>query len=185
MPLARILGLARPHRGAPLQAEALADRPEPPLAARAPRRRTATGSGSAGTASARRRASSTASSRPGTTGTCASSRRTSSRGSCSRTSAPRRDRRCSRRTATRSVTGAGSGCTTGSIARVPPGEARPRARRRPVALPAIEGSTDSEVFFFLALTLGLEDDPPAAVERAVGLIEHVGPRATASSTRSR
>ena len=25
----------------------------------------------------------------------------------------------------------------------------------------IEGSTDSEVFFFLALTLGLEDDPPA------------------------
>src|SRR5512147_2742636 len=38
----------------------------------------------------------------------------------------------------------------------------------------IEGSTDSETFFFLALTLGLEDDPPAAVERAVGLIEHVG-----------
>jgi len=38
----------------------------------------------------------------------------------------------------------------------------------------IEGSTDSEAFFFLALTLGLEDDPPAAVERAVGTIEHVG-----------
>jgi len=38
----------------------------------------------------------------------------------------------------------------------------------------IEGSTDSEVFFFLALTLGLEHDPPAAIERAVGLIEHVG-----------
>ena len=38
----------------------------------------------------------------------------------------------------------------------------------------IEGSTDSEVFFFLALTLGLEHDPPAAVERAVGLIERVG-----------
>jgi len=38
----------------------------------------------------------------------------------------------------------------------------------------IEGSTDSEVFFFLALTLGLEDDPPGAVERAVGYIEHVG-----------
>ena len=44
----------------------------------------------------------------------------------------------------------------------------------PALYPAIEGSTDSEVFFFLALTLGLEDDPPAAVERAVGLIEHVG-----------
>jgi glutamine amidotransferase len=38
----------------------------------------------------------------------------------------------------------------------------------------IEGSTDSETFFFLALTLGLEHDPPAAVERAVGLIERVG-----------
>jgi glutamine amidotransferase len=40
----------------------------------------------------------------------------------------------------------------------------------------IEGSTDSEVFFFLALTLGLEDDPPGAVARAVGLIEAVGER---------
>src|SRR5215471_13356705 len=44
----------------------------------------------------------------------------------------------------------------------------------PSLYPAIEGSTDSEVFFFLALTLGLEDDPPAAVERAVGLIEDTG-----------
>jgi predicted glutamine amidotransferase len=42
--------------------------------------------------------------------------------------------------------------------------------------PNIEGSTDSEVFFFLALTLGLVDDPPAAVERAVGVIEDVGRR---------
>jgi len=42
---------------------------------------------------------------------------------------------------------------------------------------SIEGSTDSEVFFYLALTLGLEDDPPGAVERAVGLIENVGRRA--------
>jgi predicted glutamine amidotransferase len=39
---------------------------------------------------------------------------------------------------------------------------------------SIEGSTDSEVFFYLALTLGLEDDPPGAVERAVGLIEQIG-----------
>lgn len=38
----------------------------------------------------------------------------------------------------------------------------------------IEGSTDSETFFFLALTMGLQDDPPGAVERAVGFIEHVG-----------
>jgi glutamine amidotransferase len=44
----------------------------------------------------------------------------------------------------------------------------------PSLFPLIEGSTDSELFFFLALTLGLEDDPPAAVEGAVGLIEEVG-----------
>jgi glutamine amidotransferase len=44
----------------------------------------------------------------------------------------------------------------------------------PSLYPDIEGSTDSEAFFFLALTMGLEDDPPAAVERAVGFIEHVG-----------
>jgi predicted glutamine amidotransferase len=44
----------------------------------------------------------------------------------------------------------------------------------PSLYPAIEGSTDSELFFFLALTYGLEDDPPAAVERTVGLIEETG-----------
>jgi glutamine amidotransferase len=46
----------------------------------------------------------------------------------------------------------------------------------PDLFPDIEGSTDSEVFFFLALTFGLEDDPPAAVARAVGLIEESGRR---------
>ena len=44
----------------------------------------------------------------------------------------------------------------------------------PSLYPDVEGSTDSEAFFFLALTLGLEDDPPGAVARAVGLIEEVG-----------
>jgi len=44
----------------------------------------------------------------------------------------------------------------------------------PSLYPEIEGSTDSELFFFLALTLGLRDDPPAAVAQAVGLIEEVG-----------
>ena len=44
----------------------------------------------------------------------------------------------------------------------------------PSLYPLIEGSTDSETFFFLALTMELEDDPPAAVERAVGFIERVG-----------
>jgi glutamine amidotransferase len=40
----------------------------------------------------------------------------------------------------------------------------------------IEGSTDSELFFYLALTFGLEDDAPGAVERAVGFIEATGTR---------
>ncbi len=44
----------------------------------------------------------------------------------------------------------------------------------PSLYPLIEGSTDSELFFYLALTFGLESDPPAAVEAAVGLIEDVG-----------
>ena len=41
---------------------------------------------------------------------------------------------------------------------------------------SIEGQTDSEVLFHLALTLGLEDDPPSAVAGAVGLVEAAGRR---------
>ena len=44
----------------------------------------------------------------------------------------------------------------------------------PSLYPYIEGSTDSELFFYLALSMGLEDDPPSAVERAVGFIEATG-----------
>ena len=44
----------------------------------------------------------------------------------------------------------------------------------PSLYPSIEGSTDSELFFYLALSMGLEDDPPSAVERAVGFIEATG-----------
>ena len=46
----------------------------------------------------------------------------------------------------------------------------------PELFPQIEGSTDSELFFNLALTFGLQDDPPAAVERAVGFIDATGRR---------
>ena len=42
--------------------------------------------------------------------------------------------------------------------------------------PFIEGSTDSELLFYLALTLGLEGDPPGAVERMVGVVEEAGRR---------
>src|SRR5690606_41295599 len=41
----------------------------------------------------------------------------------------------------------------------------------PDLLPHIEGSTDSETMFYLALTLGLEEDPPAPVARMAGLVE--------------
>jgi predicted glutamine amidotransferase len=37
----------------------------------------------------------------------------------------------------------------------------------------VHGSTDTEVVFGLALTLGLEEDPIAALERTVGLIEAI------------
>ena len=41
----------------------------------------------------------------------------------------------------------------------------------PSLYPAIEGSADSEVMFFLALSFGLEHDPPAAVEQMVAFVE--------------
>jgi len=44
----------------------------------------------------------------------------------------------------------------------------------PELYPSIEGSTDSEVMFYLALTFGLREDPVAAVERMVGFVEATG-----------
>ena len=41
----------------------------------------------------------------------------------------------------------------------------------PSLFSAIEGSTDTEVVFHLALTFGLEDDPVGALEQTVGFIE--------------
>ena len=46
----------------------------------------------------------------------------------------------------------------------------------PALFAGIEGSTDSEMLFYLALSFGLEDDAVAAVSRAVGLVEEVGRR---------
>lgn len=40
--------------------------------------------------------------------------------------------------------------------------------------PEIGGGADTEVLFYLALTFGLEDDPPDAVARTVGLVEAAG-----------
>jgi len=44
----------------------------------------------------------------------------------------------------------------------------------PSLYPFIEGSTDSETLFYLALSFGLEEDPPTAVARAIGFVEAVG-----------
>jgi glutamine amidotransferase len=46
----------------------------------------------------------------------------------------------------------------------------------PALFPDIEGTTDTELLFFLALTYGLEADAPAAVARAVGFVEATGRR---------
>jgi len=62
----------------------------------------------------------------------------------------------------------------GSIAQFPTVKRDLSLAVDPALYPSIEGSTDSELFFYLALTLGLEDDPPVAVARAVGVIEAVG-----------
>ena len=56
----------------------------------------------------------------------------------------------------------------------------PRVRRELVLAvdeslyPSIEGTTDSETMFYLALTFGLESDPIAAVEQMVGFVEDTG-----------
>jgi glutamine amidotransferase len=46
----------------------------------------------------------------------------------------------------------------------------------PSLLPAIEGSSDSELLFYLALTFGLEEEPVGALERMAGFVEAVGER---------
>jgi len=42
--------------------------------------------------------------------------------------------------------------------------------------PEIKGQTDTEALFYLALTFGLEDDPPDAVAHAIGFVEACGRR---------
>jgi predicted glutamine amidotransferase len=44
----------------------------------------------------------------------------------------------------------------------------------PSLFPEIKGSADTEVLFYLALTFGLADDPPAAIARAIGFVEACG-----------
>ena len=87
---------------------------------------------------------------------------------------PRPERPCRRRTRIRFDMGAGSSCTTASFREFP------RMRRDlllsvdPELLPEIEGSTDSELLFYLALTFGLERSAVEALERMAGLVEDLG-----------
>jgi predicted glutamine amidotransferase len=46
----------------------------------------------------------------------------------------------------------------------------------PELFPAMEGTTDSEVLFHLALTFGLDADPLGALERMAGFVEQTGRR---------
>jgi predicted glutamine amidotransferase len=46
----------------------------------------------------------------------------------------------------------------------------------PSLYPEIRGQADTEVLFYLALTFGLEEDPPTAVGQAIGLVEEVADR---------
>ena len=46
----------------------------------------------------------------------------------------------------------------------------------PSLFPEIQGQTDTEILFFLALTFGLEDDPAAAVAQTIGFVESVAAR---------
>jgi len=46
----------------------------------------------------------------------------------------------------------------------------------PALFPQIHGSTDTEVLFHLALTLGLQDDPIGALARTVGMVEETARR---------
>ncbi len=44
----------------------------------------------------------------------------------------------------------------------------------PELFPLVQGTTDTEVLFHLALTLGLQDDVPGALSRAIAAVERVG-----------
>jgi predicted glutamine amidotransferase len=46
----------------------------------------------------------------------------------------------------------------------------------PSLFSGMQGQTDTEMLFYLALTFGLQDDPQSAIEQAIGLVEAHGAR---------
>ena len=175
MPLECVLRSAGDDRRAAVQDRPRADRSEPACPhGRGDHQRRRLRSGLVRDQRRRGPAAIAASRRRGATSTCATSPPTSSRRCSSRTSARRPARRCSRPTATRSVTGRWLFVHNGVINGF-------QAMRRelllavdPTLFDDIVGSTDSEALFYLALTFGLEDDPLGAMERAVGFVEATG-----------
>ena len=141
-----------------------------------PSRPTATGSASVGTAPPTRRASFTAPNRRGTTTTCASSPATSVPRCSSRTSGRRSAAPCSRPTATRSAMTAGCSCTTATSTSSQRSNATSSSPSTHRCTRRSEARPTPRCCSILALTLGLEDDPPAAVEQAIGLVEAVAAR---------
>ena len=135
-----------------------------------------TGSASGGTGSRPRRACFTASNRPGTIRTCARSPATSASAVLHAYPGGDRQRRA-----------------TDQLSPLPPRSLAVHAHNGylnelatvkrdlvfavdPSLYPEIKGQADTELLFYLALTLGLEDDPPAAVAQAIGFVEHVAER---------
>ena len=87
---------------------------------------------------------------------------------------PRSARPSRRPTATRSATATGCSCTTASSPTFTLLRRDLMLAIDPELFADVQGSTDTEVVFHLALTFGLEEDPIGALERTVGLIEETG-----------
>ena len=105
--------------------------------------------------------------------TSPNSRRTFDRASSWRTSGRRRERPS--RTPTVIHSRGGTGCSSTTDGSVPQFASLKRELLldvEPGLFPSIDGSTDSEILFFLALTFGLHADPKAALERTIERVEH-------------
>ncbi len=64
----------------------------------------------------------------------------------------------------------------GSVRELPGVKRDLRLEVEPSLLPWIEGSSNSELLFYLTLTFGLQQDPVAALERMVGFVVAIGER---------
>ena len=175
-------GLLRVNRSSPTNccsAATLDHRPEPARQTRRGSPRTVTASASAGTATATARTPAVfKSTHPAWNDRepARGRRPRSAHRCCSHTSAPRAGRPVQRSNCHPFRYGRWLWMHNGSLAGFQEVKRDLMMAVDPSLFPDIEGSTDTETLFFLALTFGLADDPPTAVARAVGLVEDVGQR---------